>query len=88
MSECRPTTDEVRATFVWGSMNEGPANRADIEAEFDRWLVRVRAEAKAEALREAAERTYSRGIAGWLKTRAAQIEKEANGAEDSRNPAQ
>lgn len=49
-----PATDEVRALYVAGT----PAHRVSVHsgyAEFDRWLDQIRAEAKAEALRDAAD---------------------------------
>ncbi len=48
-----PTTEDVRALYVLAT----PAHRTTIaggKAEFDRWLDQVKAEAKAEALEEAA----------------------------------
>lgn len=48
-----PATDEVRALYVAGT----PTHRVSVHsghAEFDRWLETVRAEAKVEALNDAA----------------------------------
>lgn len=54
MAEYTPRTYDVRALYVLAT----PPHRVSIgdgKAEFDRWLETVRAEAKAEALNEAAE---------------------------------
>lgn len=54
MSEHTPSLDEARAIYTSGT----PAHHVTIGgayAEFDRMIAKVRAEAKAEALREAAD---------------------------------
>lgn len=69
MSECTPTTDEVRA--VWREWNgygglidrtgPEPTTRAGMVAEFDRWLDQVRAVARREGQTEG-----MRSTANWL----------------------
>lgn len=57
-----PTLDEVRAIYALGT----PAHHVSIGgsyAEIDRVIAKVRAEAKAEALREAADATQS-----WIES--------------------
>lgn len=75
-----PTTEQVRAHWE----NVGFAGTGE---EFDRWLEQVRAEAKAEALTEAAtelnrldtdvemydENLRATQVEWWLRTRAEQI---------------
>lgn len=54
MSDFTPALDEVRAIYALGT----PAHHVSIGgsyAEFDRAIAKVRAEAKAEAVREAAD---------------------------------
>lgn len=77
--EYTPRTDDVRALYVLAT----PPHRVSIgdgKAEFNRWLAKVRAEAKAEALREAAsaypvmlrDMVSRPSVAAWLRDRAEQ----------------
>lgn len=64
MSDHTPTLDEARAIYALGT----PAHHVSIGgayAEFDRAIEKVRAEAKAEALREAADLLAPKGIIWW-----------------------
>lgn len=90
--EYTPTANDIRE--VWGGFSEygglviRPSGTAtfldDRYAEFDRWLETVRAEAKAEALRDAADevlgydpRVSLRGIYAALKFRANQYKEQS-----------
>ncbi len=55
MTGYTPTTAEVR--HLYASMDGSPANYAASEADFDRWLNTI----KAEAIRETATLTTRRG---------------------------
>ena len=74
-NEYTPTTDEVEENYVYGQMT---LSDHDAGAEFDRWLDTTIRQAKAEALREAADYLDSdRGgnSAGYkLRIRASRIE--------------
>ncbi|MGP9033655.1 hypothetical protein ACT17S_11355 [Glutamicibacter mysorens] len=86
--EVTPSTDVVRYYYIDASINvERYTGNVSLEglrrsAEFDRWLEQVRAEAKAEALRQAAENIHE--IDGredtmarrWLRARANQYKEE------------
>lgn len=80
MNGFTPATDEVRALYVAGT----PVHRVSVAtsyAEFDRWLDQIRAEAKAEALNEAADQVSSidgredYAARDWLRARANQIKE-------------
>lgn len=89
----QPTTDIVRARYHLATLpDDTPSEiiemgRARSYAEFDRWLVQIRAEAKAEALEEAADELGGFDMAGmdepvtaheaaqWLRARVAQIKR-------------
>lgn len=80
-TEFTPTADQARSFYTDGRVKHGPIwSRAEADAEFNRFLAQVRAEAKAEGLREAAD-VWGDGTEGfpypWLHERADQIEKEA-----------
>ncbi|MGH3651573.1 hypothetical protein [Glutamicibacter sp.] len=53
--EYTPDAEQVRASFANSGMHR---ERPVMKAGFDRWLETVRAEAKAEALNEAAENIH------------------------------
>jgi len=72
--EYTPTTEQVRESYIWDRWNGGPA--------FDRWLTQVIAEAKAEALWDAANAAEDSDpiehpfvgldeFTAWLRNRAA-----------------
>lgn len=75
-----PSDTDVRSVWVVHERDCGWApHPGDPSAEFDRFIARVRREAKAEALREAASAPIPRDALasqtrGWLRTRAYQIE--------------
>jgi len=85
--EYTPTTDELRDIWVDYNLNPLPRSQGiplveTAQAEFDRWLETVRAEAKAEALQDAADevlgydpRVSLRGIYAALKFRANQYKE-------------
>ena len=90
MTEYTPTTEQVREGYVEG-MNWTSGNTdAESVAEFDGWLAGTIAEAKAEALREAADvierldsdaEMYDEDLKAtpvdvWLRTRAEQYKEE------------
>ncbi len=82
-----PSTERVRISWVRDSVNAFKGERSQAESQFDRWLEQVRAEAKAEALTEAAdainrldsdvemydENLNATQVTDWLRTRAKQI---------------
>jgi len=79
MAEYMPSTDSARRAYVFhtAGLMPPPQKRAGRrESEFDRWLETVRAEAKAEALREAASDVFDTEMpahtARWLEDRANQ----------------
>lgn len=91
VGEYTPDTKEVRGAWLQAHRTEAWGGRMEIEArpkerlaEFDRWLDQVKAEAKAEALQEAAQAyptmlrdMVSRGsVATWLLDRAEEIKQE------------
>lgn len=57
-----PTTTNVRKAYVRDKLPYAPGGSV---AEFNRFLEAVRAEAKAEALREAADLLAPKGILWW-----------------------
>lgn len=88
MREHTPTTREVAyryTDFPYAALGEEPAD----PAEFTRWLAQHDAEVAAKALRDAAESARHNGVpgaelpmprtlvAGWLRARAKDIEREA-----------
>ena len=89
VGEYTPSNRQIRSSFTRGIRREvglDQANRA-----FDRWLETVRAEAKAEALNEAAseidrldsdvemydENLNARQVSHWLRTRANQYKEQS-----------
>lgn len=96
--EYTPTTDELRDIWVDYNLNPLPRSQGiplveTAQADFDRWLETVRAEAKAEALNESAtelnrldsdvemydENLRATQVEWWLRARANQY-KEAPSA--------
>lgn len=79
-----PVTSFVMGAYEYDRSQIGGVSAAVSRAEFTRWLETVRAEAKAEALREAAAQypvmlrdMVSRGsVAVWLRARANQYKEE------------
>lgn len=71
----------------FGSADPVSANRVRFmsESELDRFIAKIRAEAKAEALNEAAEQVHSidgredPAARDWLRERANQMKEEVNG---------
>lgn len=83
-----PNVDELRDAWVDNELDPLPRSQAielvpKVQAAFDRWLETVRAEAKAEALRESASAypvmlrdMVSRGsVQAWLRARANQYKE-------------
>ena len=81
-----PTTDQVRSFYAHDSEDEYhdpiayPSHVRSAEQAFDRWLARVRREAKAEELRKVSE-SFERSIVpngaeigSWLSDRADRME--------------
>jgi hypothetical protein len=92
--EHTPTTEVVRAHYAWKSQSVAYAKDFDRGLEqFDRWLERVKAEAKAEALEEAANtvrhelgdstsgHTSTYSVRKWLSSQAAAIRAAAENGE-------
>lgn len=50
-----PSEDEMRKAYVWLSAGDNEGAREQATEDFNRGLARVRRDAKAEALREAAD---------------------------------
>lgn len=79
-----PSADSIQTAWVLMCQQSRISTQPpveELEAEFDRFLARVRQGAKAEALREAASARIPRDALasqtrGWLRTRAYQIERE------------
>ncbi|WP_313812380.1 hypothetical protein [Glutamicibacter sp.] len=71
-----PSTEQVRGDFA---TRMAPWCDDTRRAAFDRWLEQVRAEAKAEALTEAARDVFDTEIpaevARWLEARAQQVKE-------------
>lgn len=83
MSDYRPSMGGMRKAYHrWAIVNENVVAPSELDAEFDRFIAKVRDEAKADALREAALMFSSRlgnsysGVAvrGMLDDRADRIE--------------
>ncbi|MGP9528161.1 hypothetical protein [Glutamicibacter sp. AOP5-A2-18] len=79
--EYTPTTEQVREACILGHYPlPSVKQRTDLGADFDRWLETVRAEAKAEALNEAAEgirnMTLDDNPTDWLTDFAEQYKEE------------
>lgn len=78
-NEYTPSLEEVRENYGWnGHDSYIESNRVASRAEFDRFIKRYRAEAKAEALEEAYY--YGLGRTGhslhsWLRVRAEQYKE-------------
>ncbi|QDY64861.1 hypothetical protein FQA45_00230 [Glutamicibacter halophytocola] len=79
--ECTPDADGLRDLWVDSKLDHLPRAAGiplvpTVQAEFDRWLETVRAEAKAEPLREAASDVFDTEMpahtARWLEDRANQ----------------
>lgn len=87
-SEYTPTLEEVRENYGWnGHDSYIESNREASKAQFDRFIKQYRAEAKAEALNEAADAltredvpdgwgipTYE-NYGNWLRARASQLKE-------------
>ena len=93
-TKCMPTTDDVRDVWVDRKVYHLPKSTRTVlvptvQAEFDRWLETVRAEAKAEALNESAtelnrldsdvemydENLRATQVEWWLRDRANQYKE-------------
>lgn len=60
-----PTTDDARTCYTVGRDEMDGAWDIDSQAEFDRWLALVKAQAKVAALREQAVDFYYDGEREW-----------------------
>lgn len=80
MSDYTPTTEQVRTEWIESAgQNQSQTNRLHSTAAFERWLAGVRAEARAEALHDAADdwsdltiAMHGQSPADWLRERANQ----------------
>lgn len=80
MAEYTPSTNIVRALFKIGRVTrKSGVGGQQMDAEFDRWLEAVRAEAQAKALEDASNASYglrvypNSTVADWLQHRANKI---------------
>ncbi|OIH86005.1 hypothetical protein BLJ79_04210 [Arthrobacter sp. UCD-GKA] len=71
MSNPTPTLGHVRTAYICHKVDcrDAPRTESMVQAEFDRAIAKVRAEAKAEALREAAAAYGPAQISGFFPGR-------------------
>lgn len=66
-----PSMDIMRLFYKIGRRSRLPDVSIDsMNAEFDRFITKIRAEAKAEALEELAAKTHSKFQAAWIRGQA------------------
>lgn len=73
--EYTPDVDDLRDLWVDSKLDHLPRGVGiplvpTVQAEFNRWLETVRAEAKAEALNEVADQMRDRFTAAWIRGKA------------------